>query len=213
MRRSHRRRRLTLAAVTVIGVVTMVAIAAAGRAATPPRVEVSSPVSPRATAARASEATAADTTTIADTAVASTPTSEPAAGAPPVEGTYFGVEHFALYDGRCAFLDHHIVGTFSVSDGTTWDFHQDYCGTLKGDLWSGNGTFALTAPDGAAITGTVTERDIRVPSPGVPYTLDITAGTERFAGATGTCRLDNHLRVIKFGLQDDFGSFTCDVAL
>ena len=197
----------------VVGVVTVVAIAAAGRAATPPRVEVSSPVSPDATSAGASETTAADTTTATHTAVASTPTSELTTGAPPVDGTYFGVEHFALFTGRCAFLDHHIVGTFSASDGTTWDFHQDYCGTLQGDLWSGVGTFALTAPDGAAITGTVTERNIRVPSPGVPYTLDITGGTQRFAGATGTCRLDNHLRQIQFGLQDDFGSFTCDIAL
>jgi hypothetical protein len=238
MGRSHRRRRLTLAAVMVICVVTVVAIAAASRAATPTRVEVSSRVSPDATSASASEATAADTTTVtdttpvmettttfaqpeptrtststADTAVASTPTNEPTTGAPPVDGTYFGVEHFALYAGRCAFLDHHIVGTFSVSDGTTWDFHQDYCGTLQGDLWSGDGTFALTAPDGATISGTVTERNIRVPSPGVPYTLDITGGTQRFAGATGTCRLDNHLRQIQFGLQDDSGSFTCNIAL
>jgi hypothetical protein len=207
MGRSHRRRRLTLVAVVVICVITVGAIAAAGRAATPPRVQVSSAVSPDTTSAGASEATAADTE------VASTPTSELTTGAPLVDGTYFGVEHFALFTGRCAFLDHHIVGTFDVSDGTTWDFHQDYCGTLQGDLWSGVGTFALTAPDGAAITGTVTERNIRVPSPGVPYTLDITGGTQRFASATGTCRLDNHLRQIQFGLQDDFGSFTCDIAV
>ena len=72
---------------------------------------------------------------------------------------------------------------------------------------------ALTAPDGATITGTVTEKNIQVPSPGVPYTLVITAGTQQFAGATGTCRLDNHLHQIHFGLQDDFGAFTCNITV
>ncbi|MDQ1510926.1 MAG: hypothetical protein QOG50_2770 [Actinomycetota bacterium] len=232
----RRRRGLALAAVTVIGLVTVVTVAAASRASTRHSVEVFSPVSPYATSAGASEATASDTTiatnttlatettttlaqpeptrtSTADTAVASTPSSEPTTGAPPVAGTYFGVEHFSAHAGRCAVLDHHIVGTFSVSDGTTWDFRQDYCGTFQGDLWSGDGTFSLTAPDGAAITGTVTERNIRIPSPGVPYTLDITGGAQRFAGASGTCRLDNHLQQIAFGLQHDFGSFTCNIAL
>jgi hypothetical protein len=207
MGRSRRRRGLTLAAVTVIGLVTAVSVAAASRAATPHSVVVSAPVSPDATSAGVSEATGADT------AAVSTPSSEPTTGAPPVAGTYFGVEHFAAHAGRCAVLDHHIVGTFSVSDGTTWDFRQDYCGTFHGDLWNGDGTFSLTAPDGAAITGTVTERNIRVPSPGVPYTLEITGGAQRFAGASGTCRLDNHLQQIEFGLQHDFGSFTCNIAL
>jgi hypothetical protein len=210
----RRRRGLALAAVTVIGLVTVVTVAAASRASTRHSVEVFSPVSPYATETTTTLAQPEPTrTSTADTAVASTPSSEPTTGAPPVAGTYFGVEHFAAHAGRCAVLDHHIVGTFSVSDGTTWDFRQDYCGTFQGDLWSGDGTFSLTAPDGAAITGTVTERNIRVPSPGVPYTLDITGGAQRFAGASGTCRLDNHLQQIEFGLQHDFGSFTCNIAL
>ena len=75
------------------------------------------------------------------------------------------------------------------------------------------GYVALTATNGATITGTVTETNIKVPSPGVPYTLVITGGTQRFAGATGTCRLDNHLHQIQFGLQDDYGSFTCKVGV
>lgn len=69
----------------------------------------------------------------------------------------------------------------------------------------------MTASDGAAMTGTVNETNIKVPSPGVPYTIVVTGGTQRFADATGTCRLDNHLRVVQFGLQDDFGTFNCDI--
>lgn len=153
----------------------------------------------------------AKTTPKAPTSVPATPTSGLTTGGPLLAGTYAGVEHFALFTGRCSFLDHHIAGTFSPSDGTNWTFHQDYCGTLQGDLWSGVGTFVLTASDGATISGTVNEANIKVPSPGVPYTIDVTAGTQRFADATGTCRLDNHLRVIHFGLQDDYGTFTCDI--
>jgi hypothetical protein len=237
MGRSGRRPRLALAVSVIVGVVAVVLIAVASRVGTQPRIEVSSPVSGDGTSTSTSEVIAANTTGVADTtttmaqvdtstipaststssvthtSVAPTPTSEPTMSGAPVDGTYFGVEHFALFTGRCAFLDHHIVGTFSPADGTTWTLHQDYCGTLQGDLWSGVGTLSLTAPDGAMITGTVTETNIQVPSPGVPYTVDITAGTQRFSSASGTCRLDNHLRVIQFGLQDDFGSFTCNIAV
>ena len=185
----------------MIGVGVVVSIAVADRADTNARIEVS--------AANTTRVPPASTTTAPTTTT--TTTSLPPGRGPLSGGTYSGVEHFALFTGRCSFLDHHIVGTFSPSDGTPWTFHQDYCGTLQGDLWSAEGTFALTAPDGAMLTGTVTETDIRVPSPGVPYTIVVTGGTQRFAGATGTCRLDNHLRVIQFGLQDDFGAFTCDV--
>lgn len=188
---------MAIAGVAMIGVGVVVSVAVAERADTNARIEVS----------------AANTTRLPPDSTTTTTTSLPAGRGPLPGGTYSGVEHFALFTGRCSFLDHHIVGTFSPSDGTTWTFHQDYCGTLKGDLWSAEGTFALTAPDGAMITGTVTETDIRVPSPGVPYTIDVTGGTQRFAGATGTCRLDNHLRVIQFGLQDDFGAFTCDIGV
>ena len=237
MGRPGRRLRLVLGVVVIIGAVAVVSIAAASRTRTPARIEVSSPVPGDATSTSALAVIATDTTgatdktttlaptdttttpaststsTATETSVAPAPTSEPTVSGSPVDGTYFGAEHFALFTGQCAFLDHHILGTFSAADGTTWTFHQDYCGTLAGDLWSGQGTFSLTAPDGATISGTVTEKNIHVPSPGVPYTLDITAGTQRFAGASGTCRLDNHLRVIHFGLQDDFGSFDCDITV
>ncbi len=180
-------------------------IAVAGRTGAPARLEVSAPISD-GTSTSASEVTTTDTPTVpttsttqapaettpaqssttpsagTDASVVPTSTSEPATGVGPVAGTYFGVEHFALFTGRCAFLDHHIVGMFRSGDGATWDFHQDYCGTLQGDLWSAVGTFALTASGGATITGTVTETNIRVPSPGVPYTLDVTAGTRQFPG-------------------------------
>jgi hypothetical protein len=229
--RSGRRVRLAIVVVAILGLGGVVSIAVASRSDTAARIDVGAPApgdqtstnadATNETASSANPTRTSETTsslapieTTPSTVVTSLPAvSTPArtTGGPLSDGSYVGVEHFALFTGRCSFLDHHIVGTFSSSDGTTWTFHQDYCGTLNGDLWSGVGTFALTASDGATISGTVNESNIKVPSPGVPYTIDVTAGTQRFAGAAGTCRLDNHLRVIQFGLQDDFGTFTCDI--
>jgi hypothetical protein len=232
MGRSGKRQHPALVAAVIVGLVAVVSLAVASRADAPTRVVVSSPSSGDGTSTSATGGNAAETSTSVETSttpapiettttstttsttapsIGSTPTSRPTTNTLALDGTYFGVEHFAVNTGRCAFLDHHIAGTFKPSDATTWGFRQDYCGTLHGDLWSAVGTFALTAPDGATITGTVTEKNIKVPSPGVPYTLDITGGTQRFAAATGTCRLDNHLREIEFGLQEDYGSFTCSI--
>jgi hypothetical protein len=126
-----------------------------------------------------------------------------------LEGAHNGLEHFALFTGRCSFLDHHLESTFSFVGPTTWKFHADYCGVIHGDLWTGVGTFTLTAPDGAALTGKFTD-SARLPSTGVPYELDITGGTERLAGASGSCVLENHLRMVQFGVQQQFGSVVCD---
>lgn len=64
------------------------------------------------------------------------------------------------------------------------------------------GTFTSSAP-----------LDATWSSPGAPYTLDITGGTKRFANASGSCTLDNHVRQIRFGVQEQSGTFSCDVAL
>jgi hypothetical protein len=179
-------------------------IALADRGEAHSRVDVSSSVLPDHTV---------PTGRVTSTSEPAPPTTEAVPGDKSITGNYVGVEHFALFTGRCSFLDHHLAAMFVDSTGASWQFHQDYCGTLHdGDLWSGVGTFALTAADGAAITGTVTETDIVVPSPGVPYTIVITGGTQRFAGAAGSCRMDNHLHQIEFGLQDDFGSFVCNLS-
>jgi hypothetical protein len=91
----------------------------------------------------------------------------------------------------------------------TWKFHADYCGVIQGELWTGVGTFTLTAPGGAALTGTFTD-SARLPSTGVPYELDITGGTKRLARASGSCVLENHLKVVQFGVQQQFGSVVRD---
>jgi hypothetical protein len=100
---------------------------------------------------------------------------------------------------------------FTHADGTTWAFHADYCGTLDGDHWRGEGTFTFTAPHDATITGDF-KSSASVTSPGVPYTLNITGGTGSFDGATGECLLDNHLRDVQFGVQEQYGTFSCAIS-
>ena len=57
-----------------------------------------------------------------------------------------------------------------------------------------------------------TEVSASPPSIAVPYSIVITGGTQRYAGAAGSCRMDNHLHQIRFGLQDDFGAFVCNLS-
>jgi hypothetical protein len=127
-----------------------------------------------------------------------------------VRGTYRGLEHFELFTGPCSFMSHVLESTFEVDGGAAWRFHSDYCGTIDGDMWTGSGTFMFTTEDGATISGE-TSNSARLPSTGEPYDLHVTAGTGSFAGATGSCSLDNHLRQIRFGLQEQYGTFSCDI--
>jgi hypothetical protein len=169
-----------------------------------------------------SQCVPADTVAPSTTAPAATePPSTASTGTPPstihisgtnvrVAGSFKGTEYWVLTKGRCPDLDHRLDSAFTRTDGMVWQFHADYCGTLDGDHWSGEGTFTFTASDGAILTG-VFQSAAKLPSPGVPYTLNITAGTGTFDGATGECRLDNHLRVVQFGVQEQYGKFTCDI--
>ena len=128
-----------------------------------------------------------------------------------VEGTYEGTEHFSLTTGKCPLLDHVLDLTFSLSDGSSWDYRSEYCGSLEGDVWKGQGTFTFTTPAGDTVTGTV-DTSARLPSDGEPLELEITAGTGSYSGASGSCSLDNHLRRVEPGIQEQFGEFSCDVA-
>jgi hypothetical protein len=126
------------------------------------------------------------------------------------QGTYQGIEHYALNTGRCAYLDHNLDSTFNLVHGPKWQYHSDYCGILNGDRWTGAGTFVITVPGGATLLGTFRD-SARLPSAGEPFKLTITAGSDQFRGASGSCILDNHLRQIEFGLQEQFGTFVCDI--
>ena len=131
-----------------------------------------------------------------------------------IAGSYEGTELYTPTTGRCD-LDHVLDTTWSLSDGTTWAFHQEYCGLLDGDFWTyGGGSFTLTAPDGATLTGDARTHSALAPTytnrdgPGI--TLDIQDGTGRFAGAAGQCTLMNHVTQVALGTQRQDGTFTCE---
>lgn len=127
------------------------------------------------------------------------------------EGNQSGLEHFQLSTPRCPVLDHALQGTFTLTDGTVWRFREKYCGTVDAhSVWRGVGSFSLTATDGSKLGGTFTS-SAQLPSVGVPYQLDIKRGTGQFAGASGSCVLENHVHVVAFGTQDQHGVFVCDL--
>ena len=127
-----------------------------------------------------------------------------------VEGTYEGVEHYAPSSGRCPVLDHELDLRFELGEDRTWVYHSDYCGSIEGSLFTGAGTFTITVPGGATITGDFTE-SVELPTTGDPIELGITGGTKRFKRASGSCTLDNHLLPRESGVQEHFGTFECDI--
>jgi hypothetical protein len=153
------------------------------------------------------------TSTTTTTAPAAAP-EQPSTGTPTVwhlEGRHQAHEHFEFGNPRCPVLTHDLAGTMRMTDGAVWQLTETYCGILEpGPTWVGHGTFVLTAPDGSTLTGTF-GNSATLPTRGVPYQLDIAAGTGTYVGATGTCDVDNHLFQPEFGEQDQWGTFTCDV--
>jgi hypothetical protein len=143
-------------------------------------------------------------------------TAEPAVETPPgvvrAAGSYAGMEHYTFTDGACPDLDHVLDMTYTLTDGTTWQFHGEYCGDLEGELWSGLGEFSLTVPDGDVITGVIDVGWVVVPTSGGPSLMAITGGTGRYDGASGVCELDNHISQIEIGVQEHSGTFVCVLA-
>lgn len=149
----------------------------------------------------------------ADTTTEAGATAAPA-GAEPLlfEGTYEGSDRYTLSsEGPCD-LDHDDEATFTLTDGSTWQFRHEQCAQVVGNIWSATGTFTFTLPDGATLSGTNVQDGVLLPTTGAPFDLDITDGSGRFAGATGSCTLDNHVEETTLGQQELHGTFTCEVA-
>jgi hypothetical protein len=151
------------------------------------------------------------TTVATSTAVTATTVATTTGATSHFEGRHAGIEHFELHTRLCPVLDHHLRETFTLTDGTTWSFRAHYCGTIDShNVWTGVGSFTITTANGSTLSGTFTD-SAQLPSVGVPYELDIATGTGTFAGARGSCLLDNHLRTISPGVQHQSGLFVCDL--
>ena len=126
------------------------------------------------------------------------------------EGQHSGIESFQVHTNLCPVLDHHLHETFTLTDGSIWDFQAHYCGTIDAHgVWTGVGSFVITTSSDSSLSGTFTD-SAQLPSVGVPYELDVSSGSGTFAGANGSCMLDNHLSPIAPGEQSQEGTFVCD---
>lgn len=137
-----------------------------------------------------------------------------------LDGSYDGRSNFTLFTSRCEMVDTVWDATVAVSNGETWQYHNDYCGTVIDDTFNGSGTFTFTEANSDMLTGTTTTIDVAVPDPGGkggaggPTYLSITNGTGAYAGATGWCVLDNHVHNSideVFGHQRQWGTFECEI--
>jgi hypothetical protein len=205
-----------------LGIAALVAFAACGASPSKVATRDGSPPSeervdlePSTTTVVGESTTTSTSTTSTTSTTTTTAPRYPAPAAPKtwhLEGTHQAREHFAFGQPRCPVLTHDLAGTMTMRDGAVWQLTETYCGILEpGPTWVGHGTFVLAAPDGSTLTGTF-GNSAHLPTEGVPYQLDIHAGTGTYAGATGTCAVDNHLYQPEFGVQDQWGTFTCEVA-
>lgn len=126
------------------------------------------------------------------------------------EGSHSGTENYQIGGGGCSELHHSLQETMTLTTGASWTYAADYCGTIDSqNVWRGVGSFVITTENGSTLSGRLTS-SAQLPSTGVPYELTITGGTDQFAGAKGSCLLDNHLTPVSVGVQNQQGTFVCD---
>ncbi len=154
-----------------------------------------------------------DKPTAPDSSTTTTTLTPPATTQLVLTGTHAGTEHFAFGTGRCPQIDHHLDETWTATNGTVLAFSNAYCGELDAQgHWSSTGTYTL-GNDNGAVQGRTNNSVASVPSPGGPYHFVIDSGTGAYAGATGSCDVEEHLVMVQFGEQTHSGPFTCTFAL
>lgn len=163
--------------------------------------------------ARAITAPAGGASPSAATSATTTPTLPPTSAGPirwHFEGRHSGIERYEPATTTCPVLDHHLHETFTLTNGTTWNFRAHYCGTIdRRGVWTGVGTFTIDTGKLSSISGTFTD-SAQLPTVGIPYVIKITRGTGTFEGAHGRCVLDNHIRSLPDASQHQAGIFVCD---
>lgn len=133
-----------------------------------------------------------------------------------ITGTFEGTTAaaYTIDPARCPQIVSELDATMTTSSGETWLLHEDGCGEIHDDFtrYAGAGPFTISAGSGDTLSGTYVS-NAPLPTDGEPYTLTITGGTGEWAGATGTCDLDNHMEALPGGGVRQYGTFTCSVAL
>jgi hypothetical protein len=110
-----------------------------------------------------------------------------------VSGPFSGSTFLDFFTTDCSFpVEQALDGTYQTQKGQSGSFHIDVCPTFSPEGSQAVGTFTLTSPNGATLTGAVTGvYDISAP-PSFPFEFTLTAatGTKDLKHATGTILID-----------------------
>jgi hypothetical protein len=110
-----------------------------------------------------------------------------------VSGPFAGSTFLDFFTRDCSFpVEQALDGTYQTEKGQSGSFHIEVCPTFSPEGSQAVGTFTLTTPHGATLSGTVTGvYGISGPS-SVPFefTLTAAAGTRSLQQAIGTIQMD-----------------------
>jgi hypothetical protein len=101
-----------------------------------------------------------------------------------VSGPYTGRQSFDFTTPGCSFVQQVFNASYQTDQGRG-AFHIDTCVTIQGSGFVYAGTFSLTTPHGATLTGTVTGTTTAVPTSSLHLTLTLHKGTREFKHVTG----------------------------
>jgi hypothetical protein len=102
-----------------------------------------------------------------------------------VSGPVDGTTEFEFGTNGCSFVFQVWQGTYETARGRVGSFRLAGCVEATGDF-PFTGTFILTAPNGAVLTGTVSGTVFGGPGDGQLFTLGLVDGTKDFRNAAGT---------------------------
>jgi hypothetical protein len=103
-----------------------------------------------------------------------------------VSGPYTGTQTFDFTTARCSFVHQLFDGSYKADRGQG-AFHIDTCVTIGGPGFGYAGTFTLTTPHRAVLTGTVIgTTNASTPTASLNLTLTYAHGTREFKRVTGT---------------------------
>jgi hypothetical protein len=102
-----------------------------------------------------------------------------------VSGPYIGRQSFDFTTARCSFVHQVFNASYQAAHGHG-AFHIDTCVTIQGSRFVYAGTFSLTTPHGATLTGAVTgTTNAAAPTASLHLTLTLHQGTREFEHVTG----------------------------
>jgi hypothetical protein len=125
-----------------------------------------------------------------------------------VSGRYSGRQTFDFGTGGCSFVHQIFDGSFQV-DTRSGTFHLDVCVSTGSPSFPMTGTFTVTAPNGAVLSGPANgATDAQTPTASLDVTLTVEHATKNFKHARGTIELTGTWSNEVFGSGPTNGTLT-----